>query len=226
MFDLPFAQCAPGEAIPGGLGAAAAADFGLPPKTPLAVGMIDAHAGGLGCLGADLPGVADATNQPPLTARMALIAGTSTCHMASSRAPTFVDGVWGPYYSAMMPDLYLNEGGQSAAGALIDFHLDNHAAAEELNAAAEAAGVATTVILNTRLEAMAADKGGSVASLASDLHVTPDFVGNRSPLADPTMRGGLVGLGMSATLDDLAILYLAIVQVGDLAALGRYHDLC
>lgn len=30
-----------------------------------------------------------------------------------------MDGVWGPYYSAMVPDLWLNEGGQSATGKLV-----------------------------------------------------------------------------------------------------------
>ena len=31
----------------------------------------------------------------------------------------FVPGVWGPYYSAMVPGLWLNEGGQSATGKLV-----------------------------------------------------------------------------------------------------------
>ena len=30
-----------------------------------------------------------------------------------------MDGVWGPYYSAMVPGFWLNEGGQSATGKLV-----------------------------------------------------------------------------------------------------------
>ena len=197
---------APGTPIAGGIGPVAAGALGLPEGTPLAVGMIDAHAGGLGCLGIALPG------DPPLPGRMALIAGTSTCHMASTRAPAFVPGVWGPYYSAMIPALYLNEGGQSAAGALIDHVIESHAAFPQLKSEVDASGVPHVVLLNRRLAEIAKERGTPVAVLAADLHVTPDFAGNRSPLADPRMRGGVIGLGLSATLDDLALLYLATVQ--------------
>lgn len=36
-----------------------------------------------------------------------------------SETPIFVPGVWGPYFSAMVPGLWLNEGGQSATGKLV-----------------------------------------------------------------------------------------------------------
>ena len=31
-----------------------------------------------------------------------------------------VPGVWGPYYSVLVPDLWIHEGGQSAAGKLVN----------------------------------------------------------------------------------------------------------
>jgi len=40
----------------------------------------------------------------------------------------FVNGVWGPYYSAMVPGFWLNEGGQSATGKLLDHVIDTHPA--------------------------------------------------------------------------------------------------
>ena len=120
--------------------------------------------------------------------------------MASTREPKFVSGVWGPYYSAMVPSLYLNEGGQSAAGALIDHVIESHAAFTELKGAAEAHGESNVAFLNRRLSDLAKQQGKAVAMLAADLHVTPDYAGNRSPLADPRMRGVIVGLGLTATM--------------------------
>lgn len=48
--------------------------------------------------------------------------------MAVSENEIFVDGVWGPYYGAMVPDLWLNEGGQSTTGKLIDHVINTHPA--------------------------------------------------------------------------------------------------
>lgn len=41
------------------------------------------------------------------------------CVLQVSQKPLFVSGVWGPYLSVMVPDLWLNEGGQSATGQLV-----------------------------------------------------------------------------------------------------------
>ncbi|MGO7594181.1 FGGY-family carbohydrate kinase, partial [Rhizobium leguminosarum] len=70
-------------------------------------------------------------------ANLAYVFGTSSCTMTSTIAPVFVPGVWGPYYSAMVPGMWLTEGGQSAAGAAIDHLLAFHPAAVEAHGMAE-----------------------------------------------------------------------------------------
>lgn len=85
----------------GDLTARAAHELGLVPGIPVGVSIIDAHAGGLGLLGMSEPGEPLAPEF--LDDRIALISGTSSCHMAVSKAPRFVPGVWGPYYSALIP---------------------------------------------------------------------------------------------------------------------------
>jgi hypothetical protein len=39
-----------------------------------------------------------------------------------------LQGVWGPFYSAMLPSFWLNEAGQSATGALLDHVITSHPA--------------------------------------------------------------------------------------------------
>jgi ribulose kinase len=102
--------------------------MGLPVGTPVAVGMIDAHAGGIGTVGV-LNGAVN---------NMAYVFGTSSCTMTTTQEAVFVPGVWGPYYSAMVPGFWLSEGGQSAAGAAIDQLLSFHPAAAEAKALASA----------------------------------------------------------------------------------------
>eukprot|EP00929_Paragymnodinium_shiwhaense_P034394 TRINITY_DN18725_c0_g1_i1.p1 TRINITY_DN18725_c0_g1~~TRINITY_DN18725_c0_g1_i1.p1 ORF type:complete len:564 (-),score=126.21 TRINITY_DN18725_c0_g1_i1:165-1856(-) len=205
-----------GAAVPGGVAEKPARELGVPAGTPLAVGIIDAHAGGIGCLGGN---VAEADVQPELSERLALIAGTSCCHMASSPKPVFVPGVWGPYASAMVPGFSLTEGGQSAAGSALDYVIETHSAYPLLCAAAETRSLTPHVFLEEHLKDMAlSSKLRHYTLLTTGLFVGPDFSGNRSPLADPAMRGSVLGLGPAGdpekakTIDALAVLYLATLQ--------------
>ena len=200
-----------GERI-GGLTARAADELGLAAGTAVGVAIIDAHAGGLGMLGAAIDG--REPDGEALERRLALISGTSSCHMACSRAPYYPPGIWGPYFSAMVPDLWLTEGGQSATGALIDHVIDAHALGAELRAQARREGGSVYAILNARLSELALRGGGASfpAELTRELHVLPYFHGNRSPRANPNLRGMISGLRLSATLDSLAVLYLATIQ--------------
>lgn len=208
-----------GERVGQGLTVRAARELGLPAGIPVGVAIIDAHAGGLGLLGAKR--IRRTKADSGLNRRLALIGGTSSCHMAVSSKPRFIDGIWGPYHSAMIPGLWLTEGGQSATGALIDHVIFSHAATPGLREQARRSGRSVYELLNERLELLAAAEHTAFpAELTHDLHVQPDFHGNRSPRADPTLKGVIAGLSLSANLDDLARLYLATIQA---VAYGTRH---
>ncbi|GAB4315262.1 MAG: FGGY-family carbohydrate kinase [Candidatus Sumerlaeia bacterium] len=201
----------------GALTERAARELGLEPGTAVGVSLIDAHAGGVGMLGAMLDGRAPTPDVMPR--RLALIGGTSSCHMAVSQNPIFIPGVWGPYFSVMIPGMWLSEGGQSATGALVDHVIFSHARSADLLVEAERTGRNVYELLNELLETLA--RGVEFpAELTSELHVLPYFHGNRSPRADPTLRGAVSGLRLSDTLEDLALLYLATIQA---IAYGTRH---
>ncbi|CAN7631581.1 FGGY-family carbohydrate kinase [Neorhizobium sp. LjRoot104] len=193
----------PGTPLANGLTEQAAADLGLMPGTSVGAGLIDAHAGGIGTLGGeDAEGKADVRN------RLAYIFGTSACSMASSDKPVFVDGVWGPYYSSMVPGLWLTEGGQSAAGAAIDQLVTMHPAHAEACAKAEAAGLSLVAWLDREATNLFPDLT-RVAELAGTVHVVPEFIGNRSPFADPDARAVIAGIGLDTDIPSLISLYIA-----------------
>ncbi|MEO7888399.1 MAG: FGGY-family carbohydrate kinase, partial [Vicinamibacterales bacterium] len=173
----------------------------------------------LGMLGARLDGRRPTATD--LNRRLALIGGTSSCHMAVSPKPRFIDGIWGPYFAAMIPGLWLTEGGQSATGALIDHVIFSHPAAAEVHAEATRQGQTIYESLNARLGRLArADGAKFPAAVTHDLHVLPDFHGNRSPRADPSLKGAVSGLTLATTADDLARKYLAAIQA---VAYGTRH---
>jgi ribulose kinase len=104
----------------------------------------------------------------------------------------------------------LNEGGQSATGALLEHILDWHAEGRHLGGNRHERVVA-------RVEELLAAEG---PALVRDLHVLPDFHGNRSPLADPLALGAIQGLTLDSSFDSLARLYYA-TAIG--IALGNRH---
>ena len=188
----------PGTALGQGLTPGAAADMGLPAGIAVAAGLIDAHAGGVGTVAAG----GDAT------ACLGYVFGTSSCTMTTTTEPAFVPGVWGPYYSAMVPGAWLNEGGQSAAGAAIDQLIQLHPATAEAAALAHAAGKSLPQWLADRALELAGSASAAVR-LADDLHVVPEFLGNRAPFADPHARAVIMGQGMETGPDSLVALYVA-----------------
>jgi D-ribulokinase len=194
----------PGTALGRGLTRSAAAELGLIEGTPVGASLIDAHAGGIGTLGGRGPG-----DEPGMVLdRLAYIMGTSACIMATTAEPRFVPGVWGPYFSSMIPGLWLNEGGQSAAGAGIDHLVRSHPAYPAAAAAAETARLGLLDFLERRILARC-PVPGAAALLARNLHVLPEYLGNRSPFADPEARAVIAGLALDDDLDGLERLFVA-----------------
>ena len=186
----------PGQALAAGLTADAAAQMGLRAGTPVGAGLIDAHAGGIGTVGAD-----------PATT-MAYVFGTSACTMATSAKPHKVPGVWGPYYSAMVPDLWLSEGGQSAAGEAIAHLCAIHPARHQASEMADAAGLSLQASLLREVERRMPEVSQAV-TLAGPRVIVPDFHGNRAPYADPDATAVISGLTLAQDLDDLVATYVA-----------------
>jgi D-ribulokinase len=195
---------APGTPLGAGLTKSAASDFGLLEGTPVGASLIDAHAGGVGTIG----GRAKSGEPVDVCRRLAYIMGTSACIMATTREPRFVPGVWGPYFSGMVPGFWLNEGGQSAAGAAIDHLVRSHPAYNETVAAAHAAGMEVLEYLERRIVS-GATKLGEAALLARDIHVLPEFLGNRSPFADPDARAVVAGMDLDADVGSIERLFVA-----------------
>ena len=166
----------------------------------MAAGLIDAHAGGIGTAGAT----------GDVTGNLAYVFGTSACTMTTTTGPVFVPGVWGPYFSAMVPGLWLNEGGQSAAGAAIEHLLSLHPAHAEATTLATAAGLSLPDwLVQQALADLGERPNEDLVERLCGLHIVPEFLGNRAPHADPRARAVVCGLGMERDVSSLVTLYLA-----------------
>ena len=172
--QLPETAAPVGSAI-GTLTTQAAAELGLHPGCIVSAGMIDAHAGAVLSFALVAPSAIPHT--------LGLVAGTSNCHMALNPQALTVPGVWGPYRGVVLPDYWLNEGGQTASGALLEHLIANYRGADNYQ----------PDIHGNIAQALLADYD-SGRDPAPATHILPDFIGNRSPYADPSLRGVISGL--------------------------------
>ena len=158
----------------GVLSSQAAERLGLRAGTPVAQGGIDAY---LGMLGLGATGDGD----------VAVIVGSSTCHLAQSREGVFGSGASGCFPDATVEGLYTLEAGQTATGSILDWYRRHFAGREQ--AEADRRGVNVYEVLD---EQAAAVPPGSEGVLVRD-----DWQGNRSPFKNPAARGVISGLTLS-----------------------------
>jgi FGGY-family pentulose kinase len=152
----------------------AARELGLKVGIPVAQGGIDAYLGMLG-MGATCDG------------DVAIIVGSSTCHLAQSYKGVFGSGAAGCYPDATAPGLYTLEAGQTATGSILDWYRRHFAGNQQ--AEAEKRNVPVFAVLDEM--AAAAPPG------AEGLVVRDDWQGNRSPYKNPAARGAIAGLSLA-----------------------------
>jgi FGGY-family pentulose kinase len=152
----------------------AAGELGLRPGIPVAQGGIDAYLGMLG-LGATQDG------------DVAVIVGSSTCHLAQSRSGVFGSGAAGCYPDATVEGLYTLEAGQTATGSILDWYRRHFAGTQQAEAARR--GVPVFQVLD--------EQASAVPPGAEGLVVRDDWQGNRSPFKNPQARGAITGLSLA-----------------------------
>jgi ribulose kinase len=156
------------------LSAEAASQIGLHAGTPVAQGGIDAYLGMLGM------GAIEAGD-------LAMIIGSSTCHLAMSTEPLLGSGMGGCYPDAVVEGLFTLEGGQTATGSILNW-FRQHFAGDEA-AEAERTGRSVYELLDAKAAAV---------SPGSDGLVCLDYwQGNRCPRKDPRARGALWGFTLA-----------------------------
>jgi D-ribulokinase len=108
----------------------------------------------------------------------------------------------------MVPGFWLNEGGQSAAGAAIDHLVKSHPAYREAVAAAGSGAMDILEFLERRIVSRVQNPG-EAALLAAGVHILPEFLGNRSPFADPDSRAVVAGMDLDVDIGSMERLFVA-----------------
>jgi len=158
----------------GKLAPKAAEWLGLKPGTPVAQGGIDAYLGMIG-LGATAGG------------DVALIIGSSTCHLAQSRNGLFGSGWAGSYPDATVDGLFTLEAGQTATGSILDWYRRHFAGNEQQEA--QKLGIPVFSLLD--------QKAAQVPPGSDGVLIRDDWQGNRSPHKNPHARGAITGLTLA-----------------------------
>ena len=165
----------------------AARFLGLKEGTVLALPMIDAHASlaGLGVTG---------------DGEMVMIIGTSTCHILNSKEKTDVEGIFGYVKDGIFPGLYTYESGQSAVGDMFDWFVKN-SVPSSYEKEAESKGVGIHTLLTKMASSLEIGESGVIA--------LDWWSGNRSILADSTLKGMLYGVTMRTRPEEI---YRALLE--------------
>jgi ribulose kinase len=157
-----------------------AAEMGLNNTPVVSVGGIDAHMALISLRGHSKDAIS-------------IAAGTSNAFIAETDGIFYSSEIWGPYPGALTKNRWLAEGGQLSSGSAITWVAEKILGVKRANVA-------------ELFERIASQPR---RPHAESLIVLDDFMGNRTPYRDANMRGGVLGLSLSNTGEDI---YRATVE--------------
>ncbi len=171
----------------GELKSEAAQAIGLPAGIAIAVANVDAHVAVPACTVTE-PG------------KMVIVMGTSLCHMVCGTQEEIVPGMCGVVEDGILPGLFGFEAGQSAAGDIFAWFVDNCVPISYEHEAAQR-GITVHQLLTEKASAL---KPGESGLLALDW-----WNGNRSILVDADLTGLLIGCTLTTRPEEI---YRALIE--------------
>lgn len=192
----------PVSAAAGKLNASGAELTGLPEGTPVAVPVIDAHAGMPGCRAVE-PG------------ELMMVLGTSACHLIHGKEKKYVPGVFGRVRDGVIPGCYTYEAGQCAVGDLLAWFTETSVPA----AYQEEAGARRMTVHELLSERAALLRPGESGLLGLDW-----VGGNRTPYNDAALTGVMTGLRLSTAPEELYRAWIEALAFGTERILETYED--
>jgi len=137
---------------------------------------------------------------------VSIVGGTSTVFVTEVAEAVYSPAVWGPYPHALRDNKWLIEGGQVSSGSVLNW--------------------LTKGILKTPREQLG-ELSATAARLEPVNHgllVLDYFMGNRTPHRDPRLRGGVLGLTLGTTPEQLYRATVEAVCFGTRGVLESWVD--
>lgn len=138
--------------------------------------------------------------------RVSVVSGTSTAFVTEIDEPVFPPTVWGPYPDALNAGHWLVEGGQVTSGSVLTW------AGEQLlgRPRADLAGLI--------------GEASALPPCEHGLMVLDYFMGNRTPLRDPRLRGAVLGLTLGTRPEEVYRAAVEGVAYGTRQVLDSFID--
>lgn len=171
----------------GGLNARGAQLLGLQEGTPVAVPIIDAHAG---VLAANVSG----------DGQMLMNMGTSTCHMMVSEREVPVPGISGVVEDGILPGMFGYEAGQACVGDHFSWFVENCCPESYAREANER---------NLGLHQLLTEKAQRLSPGENGLIALDWWNGCRSTLVDSRLTGAIFGMTLATRPEDI---YRALIE--------------